>query len=96
MFGNTFELHSVTADLWARFGWVGVALAVALAVALVRSLSVVLAARRAPTYLIFACLLALWYLLFGPMYSSWLDVCAALGLALVPVGAGRAAANATL
>jgi hypothetical protein len=31
--------------------------------------------------------LALWYVLFGPMYGNWLDVCAALGMALVPVGA---------
>jgi hypothetical protein len=85
----------VAADLWARFGWVGVALAVAIALALVRSLSFLLAARRAPTFLIFACVLALWYILFGPMYSNWLDVCAALGMALVPLDAGRAVGETT-
>jgi hypothetical protein len=95
MFGSTFELHSVAADLWARFGWVGVALAVAIALALVRSLSFLLAARRAPTFLIFACVLALWYILFGPLYSNWLDVCAALGMALVPLGAGRTVGETT-
>jgi hypothetical protein len=87
MFGTTFELHSVTADLWARFGWVGVAVAGAIVLALVRSLSFLVAARQAPTFLSFACVLALWYVLFGPMYGNWLDVCAALGMALVPVGA---------
>ena len=87
MFGTTFELHSVTADLWARFGWVGVALAGAIVLALIRSMSFLLGARQAPTFLIFACVLALWYVLFGPMYGNWLDVCAALGMALIPAGA---------
>jgi hypothetical protein len=87
LFGTTFELHSVTADLWARFGWVGVAVAGAIALALIRSLSFLVGARQAPTFLLFACLLALWYVLFGPMYGNWLDVCVALGMALVPVGA---------
>jgi hypothetical protein len=27
--------------------------------------------------------LAIWYLLFGPIYSNWLDVCSALGFALL-------------
>jgi hypothetical protein len=96
MFATTFELHSVTADLWARFGWVGVALAGAIVLALIRSMSFLLGARQAPTFLIFAAVLALWYVLFGPMYGNWLDVCAALGMALVPAGAavtrGRAGA----
>jgi hypothetical protein len=87
MFGTTFELHSVTADLWARFGWVGVAVAAAIVLALMRSMGVLLGARRAPTFLIFACVLALLYVLFGPMYDNWLDICAVLGMALVPAGA---------
>jgi hypothetical protein len=86
MFGNTFELHSVAADLWARFGWVGVALAAAMVVVIVRGMSFLLAARQAPTYLSFACILALWYLLFGPMYTNWLDVCVALALAAIGAG----------
>jgi hypothetical protein len=92
MFGPTFELHSVAADLWVGFGWVGVALAAAIVVVIVRSLSVLLSARRAPTYLIFACTLALWYVLFGPMYSNWLDVCLALGLAAIAMGPRSTAA----
>jgi hypothetical protein len=74
------------------FGWVGVALAAAIVVVIVRSLSVLLSARRAPTYLIFACTLALWYVLFGPMYSNWLDVCLALGLAAIAMGPRSTAA----
>jgi hypothetical protein len=87
MFGSTFELHSIAADLWVRFGWVGVALAAVIVLVIVRGVSFMLAARQAPAYLLFACILALWYVLFGPIYSNWLDVCVALGLAAV--GAGR-------
>ncbi|HEY8524537.1 MAG TPA: hypothetical protein VIL48_06220 [Acidimicrobiales bacterium] len=86
MFGNTFELHSVIADLWVRFGWVGVALGVVIVVVILRGVSFLLAERQAPTYLLFGCILALWYVLFGPMYSNWLDVCGALGLAAVGAG----------
>jgi hypothetical protein len=83
MFGDELELHSVAADLWVAYGWVGVALAAVIGFALARSLSSALAARRAPTYMIFAVVMALWFLLFGPIWSNWLDVCAALGFALL-------------
>jgi hypothetical protein len=86
MFGDAFELHSVAADLWVRFGWVGVALAAAIVAVIVRGLSFLLAARQAPAYLCFACILGIWYLLFGPMYSNWLDVCVALSLAAIGGG----------
>ena len=91
MFANQFELHSIAGDLWAGYGWAGVALAAVVTFALVRSLSFALAARRAPTYLLFAGVMALWYMLFGPIHSNWLDVCAALGFALTGVDlSGRA------
>ncbi len=83
LFGEGFELHSVAADLWVSFGLVGVALAVVILVALVRSMSFLIAERRAATSVLFACSLALWYLCFGPIYSNWLDNCVARGLALV-------------
>jgi hypothetical protein len=86
MFGAELELHSVAADLWAGYGWAGVALAVVIAFALARSLSFALAARRTPTYLLFAVIMAFWFLLFGPMFSNWLDVCAALGFSLIAWG----------
>jgi hypothetical protein len=82
MFGDQFELHSVAGSLWANYGWVGVALAATVTVALVRSLSFALAARQAPTYVLFAGIMALWYMLFGPMHSNWLDVSSALAFAL--------------
>jgi hypothetical protein len=94
MFGRTFELHSVTADLWVRFGWVGVALAASIVVVIVRSLVVLLAARQAPAFVVFACILALWFMLFGPLYSNWLVVCVALGLAAVEVNPRPAAPDA--
>jgi hypothetical protein len=83
MFGGQFRLHSVAADLWVSYGWAGAALAVALAVALLRSLSLRVAERRAPTSVLFACALGLWYLLFGPIFSNWVDVCTAVAFALV-------------
>ncbi|HEY7071383.1 MAG TPA: hypothetical protein VH479_14750 [Acidimicrobiales bacterium] len=95
MFGAQLELHSIAADLWAGYGWAGVALAAVVTFALVRSLSFALAGGQAPTYVLFAGVMALWYMLFGPIGSNWLDVCAALGFALVaadPPGSARVAA----
>lgn len=83
MLGGQFRLHSVTSDLWARFGIIGIALALTVIFALVRSLSTLAAARRAPTIVIFITILALWHMLFGPFYSNWPDVCFALGLSLL-------------
>jgi hypothetical protein len=84
MFGGQLRLHSIAADLWAGHGWAGVALALLIAIALVRSLSFTLAARRAPTSVLLLGLVALWFTLFGPLHGNWLDVCVALGLLLVP------------
>jgi hypothetical protein len=83
MFGGQFRLHSVLADLWVSFGPIGLALGLVILVALIRSLSFLIAERRAPTSVIFACSLGIWYMLFGPIYSNWIDVCAALGFALM-------------
>jgi hypothetical protein len=96
MFGAQLELHSIAADLWAGYGWAGVALAAVVTFALVRSLSFALAGGQAPTYVLFAGVMALWYMLFGPIGSNWLDVCAALGFALVaadPPGSARVAGS---
>jgi hypothetical protein len=92
LFGGQFRLHSVAADLWVSYGLVGLALAGLMAVALIRSLSFSLAARAASTSGIFACVLALWYLLFGPIWSNWHDVCAAVGLTLLLQERGQASA----
>jgi hypothetical protein len=83
MFGGQFRLHSVLADLWVSFGLVGLALGLLIIFALLRSLSFLIAERRAATSVIFACSLGIWYMLFGPIFSNWIDVCAALGFALM-------------
>ncbi|MEQ1786483.1 MAG: hypothetical protein ABL966_05475 [Acidimicrobiales bacterium] len=83
MFGTEFRLHSIIADLWVRFGLVGLGLAAVILLAVVRSLSFALAERQAPTSAILASLLALWSLPFEPSYTYWVRVCVALGLVLV-------------
>lgn len=95
MFAGRFRLHSVAADLWVSFGVTGLALAATMLFALVRSISFAIADRRAPTSVIFFSLLAIWFMMFGPIYSNWLEVCAALGLALtrrIPAESSQAAA----
>ena len=82
MFGGQFRLHSVLSDLWVSYGWIGAALGIVILVGLIRSLSFLVAGRVAATSAIFAASLALWYMLFGPIYSNWDDVCAALGIVL--------------
>jgi hypothetical protein len=83
MFGGEFRLHSILADLWSRFGLVGVALAATILVSVLRGLSFSLAQRTANTSVILAALLALWSLAFEPSYTYWVRVCVALGLVLV-------------
>lgn len=82
MFGGEFRMHSVAADLWVRYGLVGLALAALMTFAIVSNLVRLLAQRRAPTALILVGTLALWYLAFGPIFSNWLDVCVAVALLL--------------
>jgi hypothetical protein len=94
MFGTEFRLHSIVADLWVRYGVIGLALAGAILVGVVRSLSFRLAERAAPTSIILASLLALWSLPFEPSYTYWVRVCVALGLVLVPRGASRISSSA--
>ena len=83
MFGTEFRLHSILADLWVRYGVVGVALGATILVAIIRSLSFSLAARQASTAAILAALLALWSLFFEPSTTYWVRTCVAVGLVLV-------------
>ena len=98
MFGVVFNLHSIASDLWVGYGWIGVALAIVICLALVRSLSFQLAARTAPTSVILLAMLGVWFMLFGPFYSNWLEVCVSLGLVLVrrPVAAERRSDRGTM
>jgi hypothetical protein len=84
MFGTEFRLHSLVADLWVRFGLVGVALAATILVAVVRSLSFSLAQRTASTSVILAAVLVLWSLAFEPSYTYWVPACVGIGLVLLP------------
>ncbi len=84
LLGKGFELHSIVSDLWVSFGWVGVALAGVMLVAFVRSMAFRLSDRDAPTSVLFACTLGIWYLMFGTIYGNWLEVCVALGFGMVP------------
>ncbi|MFJ4039189.1 hypothetical protein ACIPVB_14070 [Microbacterium sp. NPDC090007] len=70
MFGSGVELHSIIADLWARYGVVGLAFAVLVTLTLTRSLISNL--RRSITTGMTALLSvwAIWSMLFGPIYTD--------------------------
>jgi hypothetical protein len=95
MFVGAFELHSIAANLWASCGWAGLVLAGFVIYCLARNLTFLLAARSASTIVIFSSALALWSMLFGPLYTDWLPVCAALGLSMLPIGSERTVESVT-
>lgn len=85
MFGGQFELHSGLSDLWVSCGLAGVALGILVIFCLTRNLSTLLAGRRAATIVIFFCAVALWSMLFGPLFTDWQMITLALGLSMVPM-----------
>ncbi len=87
MFGGAFELHSGLSDYWVNAGFVGIGLTFLILFILIRNVSALLAERRAATFVIFAVNLALWSMLFGPLYTDWLPICIALGLSMLPAEA---------
>ena len=94
MFGGQFELHSVLADAWARFGWVGAGWAALVGALLLVALAGSLAERRAVPLVVFLSMTAVWSLAFGPIYSDLSDVLLALGVSL-SARTSTAAATAT-
>ena len=100
MFGQGYDMHSIVAELWAAYGWVGLAFAALVVVLLLGNLARMLADRTAGTLLVFVATSALWNLGFGPLYTNWSDVCLALALLLavratrVPRGDGDTPAPA--
>lgn len=84
MFGERFELHSLFGDFWAFFGIPGIVLIGAIAVLLVRGLSVRVAHNVASAVFIYVAVRTLWNVPFGPIYSSIPLFILALGLALLP------------
>jgi hypothetical protein len=77
-----FRLHSITADLWATGGVLGVVVAVIMLWILVTALSEALGRRRAAATTIYLTLFGLWDLLFGTTYTNLPDVMLALAVAI--------------
>ena len=94
MFGSQIELHSVIGDLWAHFGFFGIALTVMFAFVAVRALAVSVAARTGSALLFFLCAWTLWNLLFSPALSAAPALLAALGLGLACLPRKTATAGA--
>lgn len=70
MFGGEVELHSVFGDLWARFGIVGLAVAILLGLQIFRSIAVRISTRTANALELVLGFDALWNLCFSPIYAS--------------------------
>lgn len=83
MFGGAFELHSGLSDFWVNAGFVGIGLTFLILFVLVRNISSLLAERRADTFTLFAVNLALWSMLFGPLYTDWLPICIGMGVSML-------------
>ncbi|WP_108248972.1 hypothetical protein [Planctomonas deserti] len=84
MFGDKIELHSVTGDLWAITGVLGLVLAAYIAVVLIRYLSVSIAEAHATGLVLFLAVITLWNLGFNTIYTSSLPLILGLGLAFLP------------
>lgn len=84
MFGTRIELHSSLGNLWAYWGFAGIAFAVVTLIILIQRASIDLAERSASALLIFTVMITAWNLAFNPTYSSLPYLALALGLALVP------------
>lgn len=82
MFGVTIELHSTAADLWARFGLVGLLLAVVIAILLVRGIAVGVVSGAAAAGMLYLAVQSLWNLAFSPIGGSYIILALALGLAI--------------
>lgn len=87
MFGRGTELHSITADLWAWAGLVGLLFALVIAGQVLAGLGHALNTRPVSSaVLIFCCLMTLWNLAFSPWVASLPMTALTLGLGMVPHG----------
>ena len=91
MFGDGIKLHSVIGDMWAYYGFSGVALAVLITTLLVHALFIRLATGTASGLVIFLICTALWNIPFGPLWSSTPILAATIGVALIRKGESRSA-----
>lgn len=92
MFGNGFEVHSLTGDLWILFGVFGLALAAVLAVAIGSSLVTRLAAGTLSAVGAFLALRLMWDLAFSPVGSAALTLAVTLAVLLPRAGERRSRA----
>jgi hypothetical protein len=70
MFGNGFSLHSITGDLWADFGIVGLLLSLLIFALVLRSVGQAVANRVASGLLLYTSFLTLWNIVFSPWWSA--------------------------
>lgn len=89
MFGNQIELHSIFGDLWAKYGFAGIALTLAIGFLLARMIIISMADRSGTALAIFLSCWTLWNLVFSPFYGSEPTLILALGLGLMPVESGK-------
>ncbi|WP_146066178.1 O-antigen ligase family protein [Cryobacterium sp. Y82] len=80
MFGGHIELHSVIGDFWAAFGIPGLVLALFILVLIVRSIGIHVAANTASAVLLYLGIKAVWFMFFGPFFSSSVLLVLVLGL----------------
>jgi hypothetical protein len=85
MFGTGFELHSVIADFWIRFGILGLAFALMVLVLLIRGAIHNLVNHTARALVLFLVLQVSWDLFFSPLYITSVQVMTlAVALVIVP------------
>lgn len=82
MLGARSTLHSITGDMWIRFGLPGLAFVLTAVVILVRELAVGIRARTASALVVYASLWTLWSFFFEPMSSAVALLLVAVGLTL--------------
>ncbi len=70
MFGGHIELHSVIGDFWAGMGVPGLLLAVIILVLIARGIGRHVSQNTASAVLLFLGIKAVWFMFFGPFFSS--------------------------
>ncbi|MDJ0337988.1 O-antigen ligase family protein [Cryobacterium sp. PH31-O1] len=80
MFGGHVELHSIIGDFWAGFGIPGLLLALIMLALIVRSIGVHVSSNTASAVLLYLGVKAVWFLFFGPFFSSSVLLVLVLGL----------------
>lgn len=84
MFGTTFELHSVTSDLWASYGIAGILFAAMIGYLMIKWFAISTAQRSGEGLRVFLVILSLWNLVFSPFYTSAVILGIVVGLTLLP------------